>query len=239
MSKIGNPNDGQFDRWSGDYPAQAGFDGRDRPSGRGSGGRADGPLKASGWSRSLDASLRAAAFEKGLHHAVRNLGDDEGVGNQPGQNRTFAQAQLLAIAQSPMTGLPSPGAAQSADASSPSTAAIVASVTEYIQQSIRADAMPVSGQVLKLSLAFGGDVAGEIGLTGISLSVTATTLDVVLERAGSEASESLLRAARILSERLMTRFSKQTVRILDRITPDAQAAAAELASEPGGVGQEE
>lgn len=47
-------------------------------------------------------------------------------------------------------------------------------------------------------------------------------MDVVFEHTGSVLSDELVRAAEALAERLMTRFSKKTVRIFDIPAPAEQ-----------------
>src|SRR5262249_22662812 len=117
--------------------------------------------------------------------------------------------QILAVAQQPFwSGLPTP-----ADALSPTTEkgpssieSVVTSVTEAIERSVRAEFTPAAGAPIDIRVTLPGEA---LGLAGLRIILTKTTLDVVLERTRSTPSDELLRAARALADRLMTRFSKK------------------------------
>lgn len=171
----------------------------------------------------LDVAERAEAFQRRFREAFRDLGGgDSGADDTMGGDDSFTAAQLLAAAQQP-TGLPSPvNASEPVPVTSAAVDAMVTAVTEYIQNAIRSEAVPHAGNTFNLSVTFADDAAAELGITGISLVVTATSLDVVLQRMSSDVSDELTRAAKTLAERLVTRLSKRTVRILDGRALDAR-----------------
>ncbi len=150
---------------------------------------------------------------KSFRAAVRVFKDknDEKEENAKDQLRDL---RTLAIAEQRVwTGLPEPAHETSATAGSSSSAeAKIASITEAIDRSIRAEMAANSGAPLTIKIAFSDE---SLGLAGVKVTVTQTTLEVIFERDGSVPSEALARAAQALAERLMTRFSKKTVRILD------------------------
>ena len=165
-------------------------------------------------STSSSATGREADFMRSFRAAVRgSKGDAEGEG-QSGQEDQAQEPRVLAVAeQSLWTGLPSPADAAPDTATKwPSTEAMVASVMESIDRAMRAEMAPRPGVPLNLKIAFHDE---SLGLTGLRITVTQTTLDVVFERSGSAPAEEFVRAAEALAQRLMTRFSKRTVRILD------------------------
>lgn len=172
-------------------------------------------------STSSSATGREADFLRSFRAAVRGSKDDaegEGQGQQDDQTQ---EPRVLAVAeQSLWTGLPSPAdATPGTEKQAPSTESMVASVMESIDRAMRAEMAPRAGAPLNLKIAFHDE---SLGLTGLRITVTATTLDVVFERSGTVAAEEFVRAAKALAERLMTRFSKRTVRILDIATSDDQ-----------------
>lgn len=161
---------------------------------------------------------REAGFLRSFRAAIREAKrDSEG---QDGQEQPTPEPRVLAIAeQTRWTGLPTPADAAPAPAAASSTDAIVNAVTEAIDRSIRAEMAPRDGAPLQLALAFPHE---ELGLTGLYITFTPTTLDVTFERVGPELSEALVRAAEALAARLLTRQSKKIVRILDiEKRPDA------------------
>jgi hypothetical protein len=143
-------------------------------------------------------------------------------GEQQGtQQDQMPDPRVLAVAEQQIwTGLPSPAdTTASTGQKCPSTESMVASVMESIDRSIRAEMAPRAGVPLNLKIVFHDE---SLGLTGLCITVTQTTLDVVFERTSSVVAEEFVRAAQALAERLMMRFSKRTVRILDTTAPDAQ-----------------
>ncbi|WP_338307355.1 hypothetical protein [Bradyrhizobium sp. TM233] len=155
---------------------------------------------------------REAGFLRSFRAAVREAKrDSEG---QNGQEQQTPEPRVVAVAEQPRwTGLPTPADAVPAlAAAASSTEAIVNAVTEAIDRSIRAEMAPRDGVPLKLALAFPQE---GLGLTGLYITLTPTTLDVTFERVGPELSEALIRAAEALAARLLTRQSKKIVRILD------------------------
>src|SRR5262249_7548980 len=115
-----------------------------------------------------------------------------------------------------------------ADALSPTTEkgpssieSVVTSVTEAIERSVRAEFTPAAGAPIDIRVTLPGEA---LGLAGLRIILTKTTLDVVLDRTRSTPSDQLLRAARALADRLMTRFSKKTVRILEIPAPAEQSS---------------
>jgi hypothetical protein len=169
------------------------------------------------------ATGREADFLRSFRAAVRSSKDDAEGQGQGGQEEQTQEPRVLAVAeQSLWTGLPSPAGAATpgTERTWPSTETMVASVMESIDRSIRTEMAPRPGAPLNLKIDFHDE---SLGLTGLRITVTQTTLDVVFERSGSVAREEFVRAAEALAQRLMTRFSKRTVRILDIAAPDEQA----------------
>ncbi len=156
---------------------------------------------------------REAGFLRSFRAAIREAKrDSEG---QDGQEQQTPEPRVLAVAEQPRwTGLPTPAdaAPATATATASSTDAIVNAVTEAIDRSIRAEMAPRDGAPLRLALTFPQE---NLGLTGLYITLTPTTLDVTFERVGPELSEALVRAAEALASRLLTRQSKKIVRILD------------------------
>jgi hypothetical protein len=168
------------------------------------------------------ATEREADFLRSFRAAVRgSKRDAEGEG-QGAQQEETPEPRVLAVAEQRLwTGLPSPAdTAPSSEKRWSSTESMVASVMESIDRSIRAEMAPRAGAPLSLKIAFHDE---SLGLTGLRITVTQTTLDVVFERTGSVVAEEFVRAAEALAERLITRFSKRTVRILDTTAPGEQA----------------
>jgi hypothetical protein len=227
MTSIGKPDGGPVDQWAGGFSTRDGFDGK-----RGDvGGRGDGLGRGLGLgiADTLAGGERAALFEKSFRAAVHGLRDDKG--DDPWRDDIMAQARLLAAAEAPVgTGLPSPADATPSAPVAPALEAVVATVTERIEQSIRAELAPTAARPLDLRLTFPDGLAG---LAGLRLIVTPTSLDVIFERTGQdELSTELIGAAAALADRLRTRFSKRSVRIMDM--PGGEAAA-DAAPADGGV----
>ena len=220
------------------YAARNVFDGARRDLGDGSGLQAD--LAEGEWLELDEGSAdpdrattgREAAFLRSFRAAARGAKRDGQGGDPHAQDEQAAEARVLATAQQPLwTGLPAPAdAAPGSGARSPSTESIVDSVTEIIDRAMRAEMAPRPGTPLDLKIALGDATPG---LTGLRITVTPTALDVILERTGPGLSEELVRAAEALAQRLMTRFSKKTVRVLDIASPrehaeeDSASAAAD------------
>jgi hypothetical protein len=171
------------------------------------------------------ATEREADFLRSFRAAVRGSkrdAEDEGQGTQGQQT---PEPRVLAVSEQLLwTGLPSPADASSGpgvEPKRPSTEAMVTSVMEQIDRAIRAEMAPRAGMPMSLNIAFADESSG---LTGLRVIITQTTLDVIFERAEAVASEELVRAADALAQRLMTRFSKRTVRILETATSHGEDA---------------
>jgi hypothetical protein len=185
-------------------------------------------------SSSNSATERETDFLNSLRAAERDSKNDGGSDKESAQEEQGSQSQIIVVVeQRAWTGLPSPaGSAAGPQAVGSSTESIVNSVTEAIDRSIRAELAPRPGEPLNLKIAFHEE---SMGLAGLHIIVTPTTLDVVFERTGGIFSEELVRAAQALAERLMTRFSKRTVRILDTAPSSArddQDASATVVNPP-------
>jgi hypothetical protein len=168
---------------------------------------------ATGRQADLLRSFRAAI------HGSKHKNDEK---DQDAKKEQTSDLRTLAVAEQRLwTGLPSPAdvTPTANEGSASSTEDIVASITEAIDRSIRAEMAPRPGAPLDLKIVFHDE---SLGLAGLRISVTPTTLDIVLERVGSLASEELVRAANKLAERLMIRFSRKVVRIFDKQVPDEQ-----------------
>ena len=164
---------------------------------------------------------READFLRSFRAAIRDFHRDAQEEKRGAQDEQ-TEPHVLAVAQQPLwTGLPSPAEAAPAamEKGSSSAESVVASITETIDRLIRAEMAPRAGVPLNVRIPFSDE---NRGLAGLRITITRTTMDVVFEHTGSVLSDELVRAAEALAERLMTRFSKKTVRIFDIPAPAEQ-----------------
>jgi hypothetical protein len=229
MTSIGKPDGGAVGSWSG-----RGLDDRSSDLGDRGNTRADqGDRLGRGVDpNGKDAPLitaRAAAFDERFRAAVREFDDADQQGDAEQGDGLAAQATILAVAQaSSGTGLPAPTAAADSSAATPGArAAAVATVTQRIEATIRAEARPSAERPLDLHVSLGQDFHG---VTGLRLVVTPTTLDVVLERTAAGVSPQLAAAAAELADGLCARFSKSRVRVLSQPRREAEDREAPVRS---------
>lgn len=218
MSIIEKP-DGGCTSWTRHYPARDEFsDSRGESYNCGSDDRFNSSA------RDLDSPAdvgRTAAFHASLRDALRANANANQTGDETRRCETSDDARLLATAES-YSGiffpLPTNNIPEAPPTSSPDVEATVDSVMKHIEWSIRADIAPRFDQPLNIRVDFAATIAG---VTGLTLTMTPTAIDVILERNGSGMSPELAQAAEALAKRLMSRFSKQVVRIFD--VPSASA----------------
>jgi hypothetical protein len=226
MSDIGRfPGNGQ---WSGASAGGNPFDMQRRDMAKRQDKSVDLGNSSVAGGQSGEATVNAdlmSAFERSIRTATKSLGGSDDSGGAD----TFADARLLAQSETtvPVSTLPSFAdlAPPQPAALSPSGSDMVATVTRHIEAAIRADMRPSKDAPLTLQLAFPGE---EAGLFGLTLSMTATTLDVVLDRVVGDMSPELLAAAAALSDQLRLRFGKRVVRILDRVVASSTSTAPAL-----------
>jgi hypothetical protein len=169
---------------------------------------------------------RQADLLRSFRAAIRGFKDK----NEEKEHDTNEQTQdlrTLAVAEQGLwTGLPLPaGSSSSKTEVLSSTDTAIASIMEVIDRSIKAEMSPSANAPLAIKIAFHDE---SLGLAGMQVVVTQTTLEVIFERTASPPSEELARAAQALAERLVTRFSKKTVRILDKTITDEQTDEKQL-----------
>jgi hypothetical protein len=226
MSEIGRPDRDPFG--PGGYPSGSDFErGRDAFG-------ADvkvqrdpcSPSPSTDKGRSIPSPSTCAAFQSHLRTA--HAADHRETEHDDGERGLAADSQLLAVAEAIMTaGLPSPNDTDTRGPASPAPAAAVARLMDLICQSDRLDLATSAGNATSVHLAFGD---GLLGVVGVTIALSATTLDVTLERVDLAQSTELIGAAEALAERLATRYPKQRVRILDAAL---HAAAASVDAAPG------
>jgi hypothetical protein len=166
---------------------------------------------------------RAAAFQNRIRAAEKEAG--AGIENGPARSANEPRADtVLAVvewkANALSSGLPQPGAATEAKAST-ATGQAVAALVERIEQAVRAEMFASIGRPSLVSIDLGGAVEG---LRSLTVSMTETALDVTLVRAEGVATAELIGAAQALAERLQQRFGRRIVRVLDS-SGDASAEA--------------
>jgi hypothetical protein len=82
---------------------------------------------------------------------------------------------------------------------------------DRIEQAIRAEIRGNPTASVKFNLDLPG---GETGLTGITISMSRDSIDIVLRHGGIGDLAGMTQAAQALAERLQTRFANRTVKIL-------------------------
>jgi hypothetical protein len=70
---------------------------------------------------------------------------------------------------------------------------------------------------------------GNLGISHIQIVMTSSTIDVVLERFGTVTGDTFAAAASTLADRLLTRFAKRSVRIMERVIDEPITILAEEA----------
>jgi hypothetical protein len=139
-----------------------------------------------------------------------------------------AALRLIAVAHAPASFDPlNPAAAAAAAAPARSdaparTEAIAERIATQVEQALKAELWTGAGRPVTLALPLDGMVDG---LAGVTLTLSAGSLDIVLQRNGGVVSDDLIKAAQGLAERLQARFARRTVRVLDSVTADGGATA--------------
>jgi hypothetical protein len=174
---------------------------------------------------SMSTDGEEAKFLKSFNAAVkRDAGDGKDDAGPDAQGST-GDERVIAIAERlNWTGLPLAATAQQTTATQPDVASLVDTITKLIARSISADAAPKAGQAAQFRFAL---PEGTPGLSHIQIVMTSSTLDVVLERSSAASGDKLAAAANTLADRLLTRFSKRSVRIIERLIDDPKDISAE------------
>jgi hypothetical protein len=223
MTSIGRPTDGQVDSAMGGPLAEDTLgDGRQDLN------RRYGDLTSLADSRPdsgednlppmCGVSSGEADFLKCFHSAI-SAQSGEGKDKDSDIRDTHRDgAEMIAIAQQPnwmFLTSPSPAASPVTETRALASEVKVNLITEAIERAIRAEMAPQPGQPLSLHVNLGGDA---FGLAGLNVTVTPLNIEVVLLRPDPVIQEELAGAAQALADRLMARFSKRTVRVLQSHT---------------------
>jgi len=205
MTSIGKSDGGPLGQRAGGFSTRDGFD-RTRGDVGGRGDTdSDRPGKTLVAAETARAGERAARFAKSFRTWLDH--------DKAAHDESLTQAILVAVAKAPVSaGLPLPADAAPQPVNSPALEAVVTSVTELIDRSIRAEMAVSALRPLDLRVAL---PEGLDGLTGLRLIMTPTSLDVIFECAEQGLSDHLAAAAEVLAERLRTRFSKRCVRVME------------------------
>lgn len=148
---------------------------------------------------------RETSFREKMRQALGEAKIVEDRNDEQGSQR------LLAIAGVGVASLPA-NAVAPADQQvglSPGVANQVDMLTHRIEQALRAemrDGVP-AGFSLRLDLPDAGSISG------VTITMSSDSIDIVFTRAGSETTAEYLLAAQALAERLQARFSRRIVRI--------------------------
>lgn len=167
---------------------------------------------------SLKSDNEHAKFLKSYNAAIQGKsGNGEENGEQA--KEVVIEQRIIGFAERlNWTGLPVAAGVETASITPPDLEALVESVTKMIAKAISADAAPMAGQPTQLRLAFAD---GNMGLSHLQVIMTSSSLDVILERSrGTVSSDELAAAAALLADRLLTRFSKRTVRIIEQVNEE-------------------
>lgn len=144
---------------------------------------------------------RENAFRDRMRHALGEVADGTGA------SEDAARTRLLAVAG----GMPLPAGLPVAAAEGGAGRAEWAGVlVDRVEQALRAQ--PLDGARAGISLKL--DLADPVhGVTGLTITMSAAGIDVVLTRAGAEATAAWLAAAQALADRLQARFPGRMVRV--------------------------
>ena len=244
MSKIGSSgshSSGPFSQ-DGDLQGQSGTRGRDLFEGRrdGSslrkGGREPGLRDGSGARSHLPGSAtpeaRSASFEQRFRDALQDGGERD-TDRQPEQRRHRVLAEAIAPEPPALGWMAAPVPVQAPDSSAapgspgPVTGAVeerVAKLSAWVEQALRSELSAGTGQPLTIRIPL-QDAAD--GMQNLTVSVTAASIEVTLERNAGEASAELVRAAQLLADRLQRRFAKGSVRVVEVVGEPHREASAE------------
>lgn len=120
-------------------------------------------------------------------------------------------ARLLAVSER-LAPLPLPGVVD--DAPAPvDTAGRAALVSDRIEAAVRGEMRPPGNEPLTIRFDT-ADLAAS-GIAGVTITLSATALDVTLTRSAPDASQGFLQSAQALADRLQVRFGKRIVRIME------------------------
>jgi hypothetical protein len=176
---------------------------------------------------------RESAFARKMNHALGEIGPALGAGSEADGMRLLA----MAGGGSPFhftatSAADAPAAISTVNSTMPTIDAIVDRV-EAALNAQRIDT-PVAGVSLKLDLSgIGGSISG------MTISLSPTTIDLVLTRGAGEANATFVEAAQALADRLHVRFAKRVVRVLEvdekpTAVADGLSVISALLSRPAG-----
>ncbi len=158
----------------------------------------------------------------------RNGRKSQGEGSAELRDVKVVEERIIGFAeQRNWTGLPTAAPAEKAAETPPKLRELVDKVTQMIVKSISAEAAPRPGQSAEFRFAL---PEGQLGLSHIRVVLTSATLDVVLERQQSLGADDLAGVASALADRLLTRFSKRAVRIIEQQIENAEPASSDDAA---------
>ena len=240
MTRIGQHGGGAAGQDLSGFAGEAGaFDLRRGASARREGGR-DPDLDGGGpFGTRADAAApsREAAFQASVREALAR--DEPGLDpSGPEGERVLAIAEWRAGAPFPFqVAAPAPAGDPSA---LPAREPVAEALAVRVEQALRAEALAALHGPVALRLDLGGAVEG---LHALTVTMTATSLDVTLVRAEGAVPEELIRSAQALADRLQLRFAKRVVRVLDRVEgggadgsgPDGEAGLAAISRLLGGA----
>jgi hypothetical protein len=222
MTGIGGPEDGQIGFGTGSFPAQDMLD-NDRPGldrRYGDLSSLAGKETESG-EESLNPGPVVTRNEADFLECFRaaNSGQPVRARSKDGvRHENHEDMQIIAVAEqrnsvflatSVNTVSPVTGAAAGA------IEAKVSFIAETIERAIRLEMAPQPGQPLNVHIDFADEV---LSLQGLNVTVTPLNIEIILLRTGSVVSDELAGAAQSLADRLMARFSKRAVRIVQSVT---------------------
>lgn len=218
MTRVGHGGPGDAGQGAPDFAGRESFEGgreafRQRDGGETSGrreGRAGllGGRLAGGDGSPFASADRSAAFERSVEAAAGDRVQTAAVEDAPERDRVLA---LVEWAAPPSPFIPEPVVPPLAPLA-PNIEARVTDVVSRVEQAIRAELFQDAGRPvsIRIELPENGD-----GVQSITIAMSATTLDVRLQRGDGRVTDDLLAAAQALAERLQARFSRRVVRVLD------------------------
>lgn len=165
------------------------------------------------------------------YNAAKHNAENEKHGAETETQSTAADERVIAVAQHlGWTGLPTAATVQQPIVTQPEMASLIDTITQLVTKAISADAASHAGQAARFRFAL---PEGNLGISHVQIIMTSSTIDVVLERPGLASGDKFATAANTLADRLLTRFSKRSVRIIERLVdaPDANSPEAAEALE--------
>jgi len=178
------------------------------------------------------AEERKNAFARKMSHALAEIGATLGSDGDMNMDGLRLLATAGGGSSFPMPADATPARDGAVVAATPTTQAIV----ERVEAALAAQPVdaPVTSVSLKLDLS---DIGGNI--SGLTISLSPTGIDLVLTRGAGEANAPFIEAAQALADRLHVRFAKRVVRVMEiddkpAAVADGLGVISELLSRPAG-----